>query len=232
MLKYLYKKELLTTKQKESFAGLSLYFCFARGRIVVMNTLTIDWNMLSNISYRTQLGKSLKNTLRKFDKEELFEDINDLIIHLTSYESNISYDHRIKSLQSCYLKYKKYYPSTQVEKTFNDILGIRIIVDSYNIIDTIDLPETVKIADMRNGKANDDGYRAMHMYYQKDHFHYPVEIQFMTSRDRQFNEWLHVFLYKYISDNTIGQKLRALYDAGVILNEEDFRKEMQLLCAT
>ena len=63
-------------------------------------------------------------------------------------------------------------------------------------------------------------------------YHYPVEIQFMTSRNRQFNESLHVFLYKYISDNTIGQKLRALYDAGVILNEEDFRKEMQLLCAT
>ena len=34
-----------------------------------METITIDWNMIDNISYQTQLGKSLKNTLRKFDKE-------------------------------------------------------------------------------------------------------------------------------------------------------------------
>lgn len=36
--------------------------------------ITIDWERLSSISYKTQLGKSLKNTLRKFNKEELFND--------------------------------------------------------------------------------------------------------------------------------------------------------------
>lgn len=41
-----------------------------------METITIDWNMLDNISYQTQLGKSLKNTLRKFDKEALFDEID------------------------------------------------------------------------------------------------------------------------------------------------------------
>ena len=111
-----------------------------------------------------------------------------------------------------------------MEKTFNDILGIRIIVDDYSIVDDIKLPNCVKIADMRNGKANDDGYRAIHMYYQKDHYHYPIEIQ--------FNEWLNLFLYKYVSDSSVGVQLKSLYDAGVIVTENDFRKEMHKLCVT
>lgn len=197
-----------------------------------METFTIDWNILERISYRSQLGKSLKNTLRKFNKEELFDEINSLILYFTEHENIITHEHRIKSLQSCNLKYKKYYPSVEVEKVFNDILGIRIIVNDYTVVDNIILPDGVKIADMRNGKANDDGYRGIHMYYQKDHYHYPIEIQFMTSKDRQFNEWLHIFLYKYASDNLIGVRLRQLYDNGIINTEEDFRKEMQSLCAT
>ena len=196
-----------------------------------METLTIDWNMLDNLSYRTQLGKSLKNTLRKFDKEDLFSEISDLIFYLNEHESDITHEHRIKSLQSCNLKYDKYYPSKQVEKTFNDILGIRFIINEYNVVDSLDIPEGVSLVDMRDGKKNDDGYRAIHMYYQKDHFHYPIEMQFMTSRDRQFNEWLHIYLYKYVSDNSIGVKLRELYDENIINNEEEFRKEMKKLCA-
>lgn len=195
-----------------------------------METITIDWNMIDNISYQTQLGKSLKNTLRKFDKEALFDGIDSLIMHMIENEENIKEEHRVKSLQSCYLKYDKYFPSTQIEKVFNDVLGIRIIVDSYDVVDNIKLPDFVKMADMRNGKANDDGYRAVHMYYQKNHFYYPIEIQFMTSKDRLFNEWLHIFLYKYIKDNTIGVRLRILYEQGYIINEDDFRREMKKLC--
>lgn len=33
----------------------------------------IDWQELENIAYQSKLGKSLKNTLRKFEKEELFD---------------------------------------------------------------------------------------------------------------------------------------------------------------
>ena len=194
-------------------------------------TLTIDWNMLSNISYRSQLGKNLKNTLRKFNKEELFEEINDLIFYLVEHDKEIPHEHRVKSLQSCYLKYERNYPTVETEKVFNDILGIRMVVDDYSIVDNLIVPDSVEIADMRNGKAKDDGYRGIHIYYQKDHYHYPIEIQFVTSRDRQFNEWIHIFLYKYISDNTIGVRLRELYDNGIIKSEEDFRKEMRKICA-
>ena len=54
-----------------------------------METITIDWNMIDNISYQTQLGKSLKNTLRKFDKEALFDEIDSLIMHMIENEENI-----------------------------------------------------------------------------------------------------------------------------------------------
>jgi putative GTP pyrophosphokinase len=197
-----------------------------------METITIDWNKLKAISYQSHLDKSLKNTLRKFDKKKLFDEIGSLIFYFTEHEAEISHEHRIKSLQSCNIKYEKYYPSTEVEKVLNDILGIRIIIDDYSVIDKIELPKEVNVADMHNGKAHDDGYRAVHMYYQKDHYHYPIEIQFMTPRDRQFNEWLHIFLYKYVSDNSIGVQLRVLYDEGIIVTEMDFRKEMQRLCVT
>lgn len=33
---------------------------------------------------------------------------------------------------------------------------------------------------MSHGKANDDGYRGVHVYYQLDNFHYPIEIQYNT----------------------------------------------------
>ena len=32
----------------------------------------------------------------------------------------------------------------------------------------------------RHGKANDDGYRGVHLYFQLDHKHYPIEIQMNT----------------------------------------------------
>lgn len=195
-----------------------------------MEPIIINWNILDQMSFPSKLGKSLKNTLRKFKKQNLFDEISDLIYYLTENEDLITYEHRVKSLHSCELKYKKYYPSTPVEKVFNDVLGIRICIENYNIIDNLLMPKCARVVDMRNGKAKDDGYRAIHVYYQKDHYHYPIELQFMTARDRQFNEWLHVFLYKYVADNSIGQKLKSLYDANIIISEEDFRKEMHKLC--
>ncbi len=193
-----------------------------------MNDLiTIDWNLLNDISYRSNLGKSLKNTLRKFDKEELFEEIANAISYFIQNESQLNDEHRIKSLHSCVLKYEKHFPSKEVEKVFNDILGIRIIIDDYSILDKMMFPEQTKIADMRYGKINDDGYRGIHIYYQKDHNHYPIELQFMTAHDRQFNEWLHIYLYKYVDNNKIGAALRRAYEEGLIQTEDDFREEMK-----
>lgn len=194
-----------------------------------VTVLTIDWDSLKSISYQSELGKSLKNTLRKFDKEELFEDVENAISYFTevALEKVVPYPYRVKSLQSCVIKYEKFYPATSVEKTFNDILGIRIIISDYEALDALQLPENTKVVDMRLGKKEDDGYRGVHVYFQEDHTHYPIEIQFMTPFDRQFNEWLHIYVYKYVSDRSVGQHLRKMYEDGVIRDEEGFRKEMQ-----
>ncbi len=193
------------------------------------NFITIDWAMLSDISFQSKLGKSLKNTLRKFDKEDLFDELFEVIKHFTEVatEDRVKYENRVKSIQSCSLKYEKYYPSTPVEKAFNDILGIRIIVDNYDIVYNLDIPESqVRMVDLTQGKSQDDGYRAVHVYFQKDHHHYPIEIQFMTPSDRQFNSWLHIYLYKYVDDVSIGKQLRDMYVGGKITNEAEFVKEV------
>lgn len=80
---------------------------------------------------------------------------------------------------------------------------------------------------MRNGKANDDGYRGIHLYYQKSNRHYPIELQINTVKDRIFNDWLHQELYKYVSNNNIGIELRKKYDDGIITSLEDFKGELK-----
>lgn len=191
-----------------------------------MEEIIIDWSSLENIEYKTGLEKSLKNTLHKFGKGELFSDLFGMIQYYTSLPDGlIPYENRIKAIQSCDIKYLKYFPSTPVEKAFNDILGIRITISDYSIFDTLNIPDNVRIADMRNGKSNDDGYRGVHLYLQKSHFHYPIEIQFVTEKDKFFNQLLHDNLYKYVADPSIGVKLRAMYEAGWIQTESDFKKE-------
>ena len=42
---------------------------------------------------------------------------------------------------------------------------------------------------MSNGKSHDDGYRGVHVYFQKNSKRCPMEIQFNTLYDRQLNNW-------------------------------------------
>lgn len=77
---------------------------------------------------------------------------------------------------------------------------------------------------MSKGKKNDDGYRGVHVYYQKDNFHYPIEIQFNTYYDRQFNNWMHDLFYKRGYDDAIGRYLRKSYEDGRIKNIEEFKE--------
>ena len=84
-----------------------------------------------------------------------------------------------------------------------------------------------RVVDMSSGKANDDGYRGVHLYYQKDNFHYPIEVQFNTLYDRQLNNWLHAFLYKKDYPNEIGQKMRGAYENGQIRNSDEFEEVLK-----
>ncbi len=177
---------------------------------------------LDSVSYETKLGKNLKNTLRKVDRNELMEELKDYRLFLKKRKDILSdYTYRIKSIQSINLKYDRYYPSKEINACFNDILGIRMIVDNYYINIKND---KIRHVDMSKGKKNDDGYRGYHIYYKKSNYHYPIEVQFFTERDYIFNMWLHKYVYKY-KDNSIGIKLRELYDKNIIMTEEDFKEE-------
>ncbi|MBS4840044.1 MULTISPECIES: hypothetical protein [Clostridium] len=179
---------------------------------------------LDAISYETKLGKNLKNTLRKVDKDLLMDELNDYRLFLKKRRRLLDqHTYRIKSLQSIKLKYDRYYPTKEIGTCFNDILGIRIIVLDYDINLS---NENIRHVDMSNGNKNDDGYRGYHIYYKKSNFNYPIEVKFFTERDYIFNMWLHKYVYKY-KDNMIGIKLKDLYDKGVIQNEDDFKEELE-----
>ena len=188
----------------------------------------ITEELLQNLSYESKLGKSLKNTLRKFDKNDIIDEILDLkeFYESTNFLKGVKFSYRIKSLHSCILKYDKYYPSIEVNKCYNDLLGIRVIVLDYKEILDQDL-KIFKIADMRSGKVKDDGYRGIHLYYQNSNKHYPIEIQINSKSDRKINDWLHINLYKHIKDNNIGMLLREKYDNGEIKNEEEFKEVLK-----
>ena len=188
----------------------------------------ISEELLDKLSFESQLGKSLKNTLRKFEKIDLVNEIIDLKEFYESKDllKGVNFAYRVKSIQSCLLKYDKYYPNIETNKCFNDMLGIRIILTDYNEVLEQEL-NIFKIADMTKGKANDDGYRGIHLYYQKSNKHYPIEIQLNTKRDRIMNDWLHVHVYKYEKNNAIGELLREQYDNGEIQNEFDFKEVLK-----
>ncbi len=147
-------------------------------------------NILQELSYESKIGKSFVNSIRKFDRNILFEEIAEVIRFYQEADvlNDVDLDYRIKSKDSCIRKYNKFYPEMRVEKVFNNILGFRMLVDNYNYLLKTKAIEKVRIVDLSHGKANDDGYRGVHLYYQKDHFHYPIEIQANTYYDRQSNK--------------------------------------------
>ena len=74
---------------------------------------------------------------------------------------------------------------------------------------------------MSEGKQVDDGYRAIHLYYQRDNMAYPIEIQLWCGDDYQFNIWSHKWVYKY-ENALVGKVLYDTYKLGRINNEEEF----------
>lgn len=191
--------------------------------VLKVNGLSIE--NLDKLSYKSKLGLSLKNNIHDFDKKCLLNEMLDYINWLNTSDEldNVACDYRIKSIQSIIIKYERYYPNHQIRKVFDDILGFRVLCDEYDSILKIK-DVRFKIVDRSKGKSNDDGYRGVHVYYQKDNFNYPIEIQFNTYFDRQLNDWLHDYVYKKSYDNNIGCLLRLEYEKGNIKNLEDFEE--------
>ena len=197
---------------------------------VLMNEQLIKMNglylkILDMLSFESHLEIPLKKNLHYFDKESLIEELIAMTEWLDEQEllSEIALDYRIKSLDSILMKYERYYPDHQTRKVFNDILGFRAFCDSYEQILEEKSPQ-FRIADMTKGKSVDDGYRGVHVYYQKSGRHYPIEIQFNTLFDRQLNNWLHDNLYKKNYSIETGKIMRDKYESGFIRNEHEFKE--------
>lgn len=194
--------------------------------ILKVNGLSID--ILDKLSYESKLGKSLKHNLHDFDHNELMREMLEMTCWLQEQSEleDIALDYRVKSMDSIELKYQRYYPNRQVRQVFNDILGFRAFCDNYAELIN-DTSENLRIVDMSNGKSNDDGYRGVHLYYQKDNFHYPIEVQFNTLYDRQLNNWLHVFLYKKGYRDAVGIEMRKAYEEGKAKNQDEFEEVLR-----
>lgn len=195
--------------------------------ILQRDGLTIE--TLENLSYKSELGINLKKNLHYFEKDALFKEIIKVNEWYDEFYElhNLALDYRIKSVQSAMLKYKRYYPNHQARKVFDDLLGFRSLCDNYEDVLVLKSIPELRIADMSAGKSNDDGYHGIHVYYQKDGHHYPIEIQYNTYYDRQFNNWLHKFIYKKNYKNEVGLQLRKMYENAKIQSERDFKEALE-----
>lgn len=105
-------------------------------------------------------------------------------------------------------------------------MGFRAFCDTYKEILELD-KDLFHIADMSQGKLDDDGYRGVHVYFQMDNSFYPIEIQFNTLYDRQINNWLHDYLYKKDYPNSIGCIMRTKYEHGLIKTDIEFEEVLK-----
>lgn len=202
--------------------------------LYILDKVGLSIEILEQLSYKSKLGISFKRTVAHFDKKEVRNEIIDVQNWYNSIEflDDLALDSRVKSLSSAMLKFDRYYPSSTYSRVFNDMLGFRVVCKSYKEVLELELDKRIRIVDMSNGKTHDDGYRGIHVYFQKDNYHYPIEIQFNTYYDRQFNDWLHDKFYKRGYHDKIGLLLREKYEKGEIKSIEDFEEVLNnVLCS-
>lgn len=195
----------------------------------ILDKIGLSIEILESLSYESKLGVSFKRTLSHFNKDAVLEEIksiNNWYITLDILD-DLPLDSRVKSVSSAMLKYERYYPRSVYSRVFNDVLGFRVVCKSYDEVLELEKESKIRLVDMSKGKTNDDGYRGIHVYYQKDNYHYPIEIQFNTYYDRQLNDWLHDKFYKRGYDNSLGQLLRKYYEDGRIKSAEDLEEVLE-----
>ena len=187
----------------------------------------ISKEALDLLSYRSTLGQSLKQIhLSRTPIEVILEDIakyRESYIETFVQENLIG--SRFKSDDSILRKHEKVLRTGGgFKQCFNDVLGFRLKFDEY----PTEFPDYFRVVDLRQGKQVDDGYRAIHLYYQRDSWSYPIEVQLWCGRDFCFNIWSHQYAYKYSSE-TIGLHMRELFDAGDIQTEQAFKNKLKEL---
>ena len=187
----------------------------------------ISKEILDVLSYQSQLKRSLKQiSLSQTPLEEILEDIGR---YRASYIDVLVQENligsRFKSEDSIIRKYEKTLKNNGgFKQCFNDVLGFRLKYETY----PTEFPEYFRVVDLRSGKKIDDGYRAIHLYYQRDNKAYPIEIQLWCGKDYYFNMWSHRHVYKYKKPE-VGKKLYEMFEVGSIQKEEEFLLQLQIL---
>jgi putative GTP pyrophosphokinase len=186
--------------------------------------------MLNEWSFDTGLGINLKNSkIKLIDFNILYKSVAEYDTYLQQFSDLSDYKYRVKSESSIEFKRKKYQDRSDIKANIllNDILGIRMNLDEYPNL--ADYTKYLKIRDFTvKPKDPDDGYRAVHCYYQKNNTSFRIEIQIWAGSDVNFNIWSHMYSYKQQSPE-IMLKLRQLYDLGIIITEEDYQRYVEEL---
>lgn len=78
----------------------------------------LSLELLSSLSYKSELGISLKKNLHYFNRDELLDELNRVRKWYTSLGvlADLPVDYRIKSAQSISFKYDRITPITKFEK--------------------------------------------------------------------------------------------------------------------
>lgn len=199
-----------------------LYFGRGDGKM----DLFISKEVLDGLSYKSTLGKSLKQiSLRDTSIDIILQDIARYranYIDILVQENLIG--SRFKSDDSIMRKYEKTLRTGGgFKQCFNDILGFRLRFDEY----PEKYPEYFRVVNLRKGKVIDDGYHAVHLYYQRDNMAYPIEVQLWCGKDYWFNIWSHQYVYKY-KEPEIGRILYEEYMQGLITDEKKFVERLKL----
>lgn len=187
----------------------------------------ISKEIFNMLSYRSSLGQSLKQiSLRETPLERILDDIakyRSSYIDVLVQENLIG--SRFKSEDSILRKYEKTLRTGGgFKQCFNDILGFRLRFEEYPDA----FPDYFRVVDLRQGKKIDDGYRAIHLYYQRDNLAYPIEVQLWCGKDFLFNLWSHQHVYKYQTPE-VGHTLYQEYSSGLIQTEQDFLNRLRNL---
>lgn len=180
----------------------------------------ISKEILDELSYTSTLRRSLKQI--SLSKTPIETIVNDIGRYRASYMDILIQENlvgsRFKSDDSINRKYEKVLNAGGgFKQCFNDVLGFRLHFTGY----PMEFPDYFRVVDLRQGKIVDDGYRAIHLYYQRDNMAYPIEVQLWCGVDYQFNIWSHRWAYKYHKPE-LGKSLYELYKQEKIVNEEQF----------
>lgn len=131
------------------------------------------------------------------------------------------YTFRVKTVDSVRRKVERH-PGLKAASVFNDLIGLRLLINTY----PEKYPDYFRVVDMRNGKHFDDGYRAVHLYYKLDNFHYQIEVQLWSAYDSIYNSWMHKFGYKQYTTEIL-KTVYEEYINGTIKNYEDYVRRLR-----